>query len=182
MEDISKRNYRIISDLLNISRIERGVISLNIKQANLNEIVELATREHKDNIESKGLKFNIMKPENHISVLADQDKMVEALNNVIHNAYKYTEKGSITVLVKKIRSYGTVEVIDTGNGIPRNQINDLFQKTQILKGAPSTDGGCGLGLYIAHEFMQLQKGKILVKSNEGEGTRFIFEIPLYKEN
>ncbi|MBN1781964.1 response regulator [bacterium] len=182
MQDISKRNYRIISDLLNISRIERGVISVNLKAANLNEIVELGVREHKDYIENKGLALNIMKPDTNITVMADQDKMVEALNNVVHNAYKFTDKGSITVLVKKTREYGTIEVIDTGRGMSGNDLNDLFQRTQILKGAASVDGGCGLGLYIAQEFMQLQKGKILVKSKLGEGSRFTFEIPLYKEN
>ncbi|MBN2104094.1 PAS domain S-box protein [bacterium] len=178
MQDISKRNYRIISDLLNISRIERGVISMNIKPANLDEIVDLAVREHKDNIESKGLKLNIMKSDNHISVMADQDKMVEALNNVIHNAYKFTEKGSISIIVKRTREYGSVEIHDTGSGIPANQKNSLFQRKQIFKGAPSTHGGCGLGLYIAHQFMQLQKGNILVKSKVGKGATFIFEIPL----
>jgi PAS domain S-box-containing protein len=180
MEDISKRNYRIISDLLNISRIERGVISVNIKPSNLNEIVELAVREHTDNIQAKGLRLNIMKPDRHISVMADQDKMVEALNNVIHNASKFTDKGSITVTVKKTRDYGTVEVIDTGRGIPGKLMHDLFQKAQIFKGKASVDGGCGLGLYIANQFMKLQKGNILVKSNLGEGSRFTFEIPLCK--
>lgn len=178
MQDISKRNYRIISDLLNISRIERGVISLNIKPANLDEIVELAVREHKENIESKGLKLNIMKANGHISVMADQDKMVEALNNVIHNAFKFTDKGSISIVVKKTREYGTVEVHDTGRGIPAQQRASIFQRKQIFDGGPSTHGGCGLGLYIAHQFMQLQKGNILVKLNTDKGTTFIFEIPL----
>ncbi|MFC1569752.1 PAS domain S-box protein [bacterium] len=180
MEDISKRNYRIISDLLNISRIERGVISLDVKLVNLNEIVELGVREHVENIEAKGIKLNVMKPDKHISVMADQDKMVEALNNVIHNAYKFTDKGSISVIVKKTREYGTIEVTDTGRGIPDGHMNDLFKKTQIFKGAASVDGGCGLGLYIARQFMQLQKGDILVKSTFGKGTTFIFEIPLSK--
>ena len=178
MHDISKRNYRIISDLLNVSRIERGVISMNIHPVTIQEITDIVVQRFKTDIEEKGLKFILEGIDNSIEILVDKDKMIEAISNVVHNAFKFTQTGSITIRIKAVGDLAFIEVIDTGPGISVDVMQNLFRKDQILKGAPSVTGGCGLGLYIVKEFMKLMNSEIAVRSTVDKGSQFTFEIPL----
>ncbi len=181
MHELSSRGYRIISDLLNISRIERGIISTDILPHNLSDIVYSAIREHEKSIEKKELKLVVENRDDKIMVLSDSDKMFEALSNVIHNAVKFTEKGTITIIIKQDKDFGLVDIIDSGKGIPKDLLNNLFQKNLIFSGAPQAKRGAGLGLYIAKEFMKLQNGDIQVISSVGKGCHVAFKIPLFKE-
>ncbi len=181
MHELSSRSYRIISDLLNISRIERGIISTEILPHNLSEMIHKAIKEHEEYIGKKGLRLNMDNIDDKMIVLSDRDKLFEALSNVIDNAIKFTEKGSITIATKKDDQYGLIDIIDTGKGIPENQLNNLFQKDQIFSGAPKANSGAGLGLYIAKEFMKLQNGDIQIRSSIGKGCHVSFKIPLFKE-
>ncbi|MCP4610598.1 MAG: HAMP domain-containing histidine kinase, partial [Planctomycetes bacterium] len=138
------------------------------------------TREYYEPIESKGLALNVEFSEENIVVLADEDKMVEALCNVINNAIKFTENGSVDVHAEGNGNCAVVTVSDTGKGMSPDTIAKLFSKDQIFSGSPTPEGGSGLGLYIAKEFMELQNGKISVTSVEGEGSRFVFKVPLAK--
>ncbi|MBT4512911.1 MAG: PAS domain S-box protein [Chloroflexi bacterium] len=180
MQLISAKNYNLISDLLNVSRIERGVVSVEIEPVNLMEIVGHATREYSEPMESKGLALNVEFSEENIVVLADEDKMVEALCNIINNALKFTENGSVDIRAERNGSCAVVTVSDTGKGMSPDTIAKLFSRNQIFGGSPTPDGGSGLGLYIAKEFMELQNGNISVTSVEGEGSRFVFKVPLAK--
>ncbi|HDQ44530.1 MAG TPA: PAS domain S-box protein [bacterium] len=178
MQEISERNYRIISDLLNVSRIERGILSVTIEHVQLFEVIEIAVQNHTRMAEDKGLEFVFDYPGDLITVHADRDKLIEALSNVVHNAVKFTEKGFIRIQAKKDKEYGIIEVEDSGRGIPEEALANLFQKEQIFQGAPSSQGGCGLGLYIAKQFVNLMDGDITVSSKLGEGSLFTFSVPL----
>lgn len=178
MQEISSRNYRIINNLLNVSRIERGVVSVEIQPIHLSEIIDFAVRDYRENISKKGLILNLKYTDDEIIVLADKDTMVEALRNVIDNAVKFTDEGSISIKTKRERKFGIINVVDAGQGISNDLLKILFTKDQILMGAPTTEGGCGLGLYIAKEFMKLQHGDVAVTSTIGKGSSVIFKIPL----
>lgn len=181
MHQICTRNYRLVSDLLNISRIERGVLLVDIKPIKLREIVDLALRDYRKGIKKKGLALNLEETDEGVVVLADMDKMVEALSNVINNAVKFTDKGSITIKITiritREGKYGVVEVRDTGTGISDEVLNNLFTKEKALSGTPRSGGGAGLGLYIAKSFMEVQKGDITATSVVGEGSTFVLRIP-----
>lgn len=180
MREISARNFRIITNLLNVSRIERGVISVELKTKSLKEMVALAVRGYRESIGKKGLMLTIHEPPETIRILADQDKFVEALINSVDNAVKFTETGSITIRLKQNEKYATVEIQDTGPGLSDELKNTLFKRTRVLMGGPSVKEGCGLGMYTAMEFMKLQHGNISVRSGPGQGCTFIFQIPLAK--
>ena len=177
MRDVCVRNSRLIADLLNISRLERGVISVNIQQVNLRGIVDLAVQEYCKIIKEKGLALNINEVDQSISVLADSDKLAEVLKNVIHNALKFTHEGSINIEIMSEGNHGIVKVKDTGIGIPEEVMRDLFKREKILSGAVAVGGGAGLGLYIAKGFMQRQGGDITVESATGKGSTFIISLP-----
>ena len=179
MKEISVRGYRIISNLLNVSRIERGVVHIERGPVSLKEIADKAILEHKNSIENKGLEIHLEPAEEEVMVFSDRDKLFEAVSNLVHNAYKYTEKGQITLRLLKTSDFGIIEVADTGVGISEENQKALFKKDQVLKGAPTVKGGCGLGLYIAKEFLQLQNSDVTVSSTLGTGTTFRVSVPLY---
>jgi len=178
MRDISSRNLRIISNLLNVSRIERGIVSVNLQAQSLDEAVEIALKGYRDAMGKKGLKLVIQKPQEDILVLADRDKLVEALINSVENAVKFTDAGTITVRMKKHETSALVEIQDTGPGLTEEMKQMVFKKDRMFTGEPSIKEGCGLGLYTAMEFMKLQQGTISVQSDPGKGCTFVFRIPL----
>lgn len=177
MREICDRNGRLIADLLNISRLERGLISVNTQQVKLREIVDIAVQEYSSGIQDKGLVLKVSESGRDISVLADSDKLVEVLKNVIHNALKFTKEGSISVEIMAEGNRGIVRVKDTGEGMPEEVMKDLFKKEKILRGRAPEGGGAGLGLFIAKGFMQLQQGDITVESTIGEGSTFVISLP-----
>ncbi|MFA6384434.1 MAG: PAS domain-containing sensor histidine kinase, partial [Candidatus Omnitrophota bacterium] len=128
MREISNKNYRMLSDLLNISRIERGVISLDIRPVALKEIVDEAVTPLYEQIKAKGLQIQIDGLEQDIIVTADREKIVEALGNAIHNALKFTAQGFISVRVSCKETVAVIAVIDTGNGIPQDRLDRMFSR------------------------------------------------------
>ena len=182
MEEISHRNYRIISDLLNVSRIERGVISVEILEHDLGEMMQDAARRFEQDAKARDLKLVVSPPKRSLYVKADRDKYLEALSNVIHNALKFTDRGSVELSTEKQNGYAVVSVKDTGRGITKQNLQKIFTKDQIMTGAPSSKGGCGLGLYIAKQFMKLMEGDITVQSKYKQGSTFSFKLPLSEKS
>jgi signal transduction histidine kinase len=181
MYEICSRSHRLITDLLNVSRIERGVLSVDIEPVKLREIVDLALRDYQKDIKKRGLALKLQEVDEGVVVLADVDKMVEALSNVINNAVKFTDKGSIAITITdgitREGKYGIVEVRDTGIGMSDRVLNSLFTKEKVLNGPPIAGGGVGIGLYIAKNFMEAQKGDITATSVVGEGSTFVLRVP-----
>jgi PAS domain S-box-containing protein len=180
MEQVSARYFRLISDLLNISMIERGIISMTIEPFPIREIIYDVIKEHQALAESKGISIEFNQPNNSIVVDADKDRVREVLNNVIRNAIKFTNEGSITFTIKSDDKFGIVEVADTGIGIPEDLQSQLFKKRQVFSGAPVAGASVRLGLYIAKCFMKEQQGDIRAFSAENKGSTFIVNIPLSK--
>jgi len=176
MREIGMENYRLISDLLSMSKIERGIISVDLQPVKLKQVVELAIRDYASTIQRKGLDLIVDFPPEEIVVLADQDKTVETLRNIINNALKCTDKGSITIRTETENAFGLVKVSDTGIGMSENVLKRLFTKDRVL-GSEASRSGAGLGLYIAKSFMQLQNGDISVISQPGKGSTFYLKIP-----
>lgn len=178
MQEISSRNFRIISNLLNVSRIERGIVSVDLKPWSLKTLVSLAVKGYREAIEKKRLELKIEEPPGDVCVRADKDKMVEALINCVDNAVKFTESGAITIRIGRNHMHGTVEIEDTGPGLSENARQTLFTKKQVLQGGASVKEGCGLGLYTAREFVKLQNGRVSARSVPGKGSTFVFDMPL----
>jgi two-component system phosphate regulon sensor histidine kinase PhoR len=182
MRALCLRNYRLISDLLNTSMIERGMLSIDLGPTKLSDIVSTVIKDYYGKVEEKGLalKTEGMNGQD-IVVLADRDKSIEALANIVNNCTKFTDQGSITIKVSHDNEYGIVEVRDTGRGMSGETIEEMFKREKILSGGPVAGGGAGLGLYIAKGFMKAQNGDITATSIIGKGSSFILTIPLYKE-
>jgi PAS domain S-box-containing protein len=176
MREIGLDNYRLISDLLNISKIERGLLSLNLQKIPLKETIDLALRDYAKIIERKGLTLSKEGVDPLIEVMADQDKLVETLRNLVNNAIKFTDQGGITLTAEAEGAVVRIKIKDTGLGISDASMAQLFTQKTVL-GKEAGRAGAGLGLYVAKHFMRLQGGDIVATTVAGQGSVFTLVIP-----
>lgn len=178
LRDVAIQNGKLIDDILNISRIDRGVIEVQTEAVSLQEIAERALRDYRVALEKAGLSLTLEGMDEPIKVLADKEKMAESITNAISNAIKHTKKGGITLKIRSDASFGYIDVIDTGEGMPPDVVKNLFSRTGIKGKNTDSSQSTGLGLFIARNFMQLQKGDIEVSAIPGKGSTFTYKIPL----
>ncbi len=177
MREIGLGNYRLISDFLNLSKIQRGLLTPSLERASLKDIVEFGLRDYHMSIERKGLELKLEGLEQDIFVMADMDKTVEALRNIVSNAVKFTDKGSLTITAKADGRWGRLRITDTGPGISETAMKQMFSQKRIL-GEEAGRAGAGIGLYIVKRFMDAQEGEISVETEKGKGTCFTLSLPL----
>jgi PAS domain S-box-containing protein len=177
IQDINLRNSHLLADILNVSRIDRGVIKVQVEQATLKEIVDAALHDYLKPFAEKNIKLKVI-GKGSIKVFADKDKFAEAVGNAISNALKYTKEGSVTVRMRKDDTHAYIDVTDTGQGMDQATMQKLFTRDKILGDAATAERSAGLGLYISKSFMELQQGTIIVTSKVGKGSTFTYSIPL----
>ena len=180
LSDVNATSHHLVMDILNVSRIDRGVIAVSLSPVPLRDIAERAVRDYRRAIEKAGLRLTLEGMEQDVTVLAEIEKAAEAVSNAVSNAIKHTQEGGITVTLRKDESYGYIAVRDTGEGMPPAVMQRLFSRDQILGGAADAAASAGLGLYIAKKFMTLQNGDVEAASQPGKGSTFIFKLPLLK--
>ncbi|KAF0150912.1 MAG: Signal transduction histidine kinase [Ignavibacteria bacterium] len=175
----AKTQYRLLSDLLQWSRIQSGRMEFNPTNIKLNDLVELSFEVHKPNAESKNILL-IKNFDSNFEIYSDSEMMQVVIRNLISNAVKFTESGgSVTISAKQSFNSSEILITDTGVGIPEQDIHKLFRIDLHL----STDGtnnekGTGLGLVLCKEIIEKHSGKISVESAVGNGTTFIISLPL----
>ena len=176
MREIGMNNYRLISDILNLSKIERGLTAANLERMHPMEVIELSMRDYEAILARKGLTFKLEGLDNCPDILGDKDKLVETLRNLLNNAIKFTDKGGITFTAKVKEKAILLEVRDTGRGISETAMNQLFTQKRVL-GEEAGRAGAGLGLYVAKHFMKAQGGDITATTQPGKGSCFTLTIP-----
>ena len=165
----------LISDILDISKIEAGMIDLVMGRVDVPQLCRevIATFSHKKRDNAVELRFDENSPQ--IVIDADKNRIVQVLSNFLTNALKFTAKGSIT-LSYTLEDENQVRfcVTDTGKGIPDEQKHEIFNRFVKLD---SFVQGAGLGLSICQSLVNRMGGKIGVESREGEGSCFWFTHP-----
>ena len=172
------RLLSIITEILELSKLESGMSELNMVPFDLNKLVSTHITEIQPYAESKGIKIKAYYTSSPCMVLVDINKMLEVLTNLTHNAIKYSKSGTeIEVRIHHNENTATVDIKDYGYGIPEGEISLIFEKFYQSK---STRGhsGTGLGLAIAKTIVEAHGGKINVKSTYGKGSTFSFVLPL----
>ncbi|MFT4304853.1 MAG: ATP-binding protein, partial [Candidatus Woesearchaeota archaeon] len=173
----SERLTRLINDLLDLSKLEKGKIELKLSEVNVNEIVDEVVEAMCTLSEEKCIRVDV-KTNELPNIYADRDKIKQVLNNLVSNALKFTEEnGNVKIITNNNQKDIEVKVIDTGIGIAKNQIPKLFDKFyQVDPSLTKITSGTGLGLSIALHLVNLHKGNIYVESEEGKGSTFTFTI------
>ncbi|MBN2348697.1 MAG: hypothetical protein JXJ22_07670 [Bacteroidales bacterium] len=170
--------YRLLENLLQWARSQTNSVQINPEKFNLYTLVHSNSELVENECMEKDIKLNINVPEN-ADVFADQNMINTVIRNLLTNAIKYTEKGRITVYSRLLNNYHEISITDTGIGISEDVQNTIF-KLDNSKSIQGTRGesGTGLGLIICKEFVEKNSGTIRVESKEGEGSTFIFTVPV----
>lgn len=168
-----------VNDLLDISKIEQGGMAMKMEEFDLHDFIGRLVEEFRITAEKKGLKLSFEGDNVSCFVLADQNKIRQVFVNLIDNAVKYTEKGSVTVSFKKLGEMAKIKVTDTGPGISKDELSELFEKFLRGKAGKASEGGSGLGLYLAKKIIDSHKGSLEAYSDGlGKGSVFIVELPI----
>ena len=173
----NQRMLRILSELLNMSQVEAGKIQLDLTSVKPASIVNNAINTVNAAAREKDIHFEKHFNDELPTVRADAEKTGWVLNNFLSNAIKYSSHGSkIEVSIKLIDGSLQFSVKDHGTGIPGEYLPRIFERFYKVPGANKT--GTGLGLAISKEFIEAEGGKIWVKSKQGEGSEFGFDLPV----
>jgi len=169
------RLIRLVSNLLDLSKIEAGKMQLKAEEIHLDVLVEEVLKIYEREISKKQLVLKKEIPSNIGTVVGDRDKLTEVIINLLNNAIKYTTVGSITITMAGSATEIRFEIADTGSGIPQESLGKIFDKFERIK--TEKQEGTGLGLPIAKDIIELHKGKLWVESEAGKGSKFIFTLP-----
>jgi signal transduction histidine kinase/CheY-like chemotaxis protein len=176
----------IINDILDLSKIEAGKIELEQVPFSVEEIIKDVQTIMQFKAEEKGLELKTSIPEDILPIKGDPNRLRQILLNLVGNAIKFTEKGMVTVQVKKedLSDHVTqlkFSVSDTGVGIDTERLEKIFQSfEQAYTDTSRKFGGTGLGLSISKKLVDLHGGEIWVDSEKGKGSQFHFTIPFEK--
>ena len=171
-----------INDLLDATRLDTGKLHMELKAVSLATIIHRAMVIIEPVAARKNIRLSKELDDKLMDVMADESRIMQILTNLLNNALKFTFEGG-EVIVKlgedpKNSEYVQISVTDTGCGIPKDQIDNLFHRFyQIKKGDATPEKGVGLGLYLCREMVLMHGGSIWVESTLGRGSTFSFTIP-----
>jgi PAS domain S-box-containing protein len=172
----TERLIRLVTDLLDISKIEAGKMKLKKESVGIAALAEESLAANGAQIAGKNLALEKEFSESAGEVLADRDKLAEVLINLLSNAVKYTPAGGkITLRLSGTAEEARFEISDSGPGIAPKDFDKLFDKFERL--TAERQEGTGLGLSITKDIIELHKGRIWVESELGKGSKFIFTLP-----
>ena len=171
----------ILNDILDISKLEANAVKIEQRPFEVDALLRQINASHRPKCRERGLALVVdMQPEMAGYWLGDQHRVSQILHNVVGNAVKFTETGSVRVSASGVDQL-RLTVEDTGIGMTKAQIAAMFDEfTQADEGITRRFGGSGLGMAIVHSLVTLMGGKIEVESRLGEGTRFIIVLPLQR--
>ncbi|HWI18847.1 MAG TPA: response regulator [Vicinamibacterales bacterium] len=174
-----ERLVRIINDILDVSKIESGNLTLRKKAAHVAELVRMSIDVVANPARAAKVTLAANIPANIRPVMVDPDRIVQALVNLLSNAVKFAPQNStVTVTVTGSEHMVTIAVADQGEGIAPENLNRLFQKFhQVDSSSSRRKGGTGLGLAITKALVEQHGGRIFVDSEVNKGTRFSFTLP-----
>jgi DNA-binding response OmpR family regulator/nitrogen-specific signal transduction histidine kinase len=186
MERNGKRLLKLVNQLLDLSKIESGKVSLKTALVDLVPLVKGWAMSFHSIAETKGIELSITTQQDSHFVYLDGGKIEEVVLNLLSNAFRYTPKGgkvSLQIKEDPNREHISISVSDTGTGIPDQELHHIFDRFYQASNANTEDvTGTGIGLALVKELVELHKGNVTVQSEVGRGTTFEILLPLGKEH
>ncbi len=168
----------MINQILDFSRIEAGRMPLRLKSTDLARSIRDTIAGFRATAERRGLELSFRAEGELRPVAMDEEKFERILTNLVRNAIKFTERGSIRLTLRESGLFVILVVEDTGIGIAADQLNLIFERFQQVDGSTTRRfEGTGIGLTLVKEYVELLKGRISVQSEPGRGSRFTVELP-----
>ncbi len=182
IERSSQKMARLVNDLLDVARIDQGRLALTKEAVDLCDVVSDAIANQQPFSTIAGIELKSACPVKSPKILIDKKRIGVALDNLISNAIKYTNKqGVVEVFLEVKNDLVQVRVRDNGVGIPSNEQCDIFKKFfRSNNSMKNNTDGTGLGLYIAKNIIEQSGGKLWFQSIEGAGSEFLFSLPIIK--
>lgn len=169
-----------VNNILNVARVDQGHIKLHIRKADWGSIVKAAHEDLTLRAQVHGRKLRLEMPDKMPEVAVDRVSITEVINNLVDNAIKYSREGDeVLIKVTSDDNQISTEVIDHGVGIPEPVVGNLFKKFYRSHRTRQGVTGTGLGLYLTKVIIDSHGGNIWVRSKEGKGSTFGFELPTY---
>ena len=171
---------RLIDDLLDVSRITRGKLRLEIEDIFLGEVIESAVEISRPMIEKAGLTLHVALPKESVPIKGDRVRLSQVFSNLLNNAAKYTEPGGSVTVTADVSDAIYVRVRDTGVGIPVEMLPRLFELfTQVDRSLNRSQGGLGIGLALVRRLAEMHEGTVTASSQgTGKGSEFVVRLPL----
>ncbi len=172
----------LINDVLDLAKVQSGKVDVHFEPVNAHQVVDEITVSLRAGAEQKGLRLDLHLPREPITVTTDQRALRQILTNLVNNAIKYTERGSICVELERVardeRPCVEFRVVDTGIGIAREDQRRIFDPfEQVDESTTRRFQGVGLGLYLSGRLASLLGGRITVESEPGRGSTFALSLP-----
>ena len=180
IEKSGERMLNIINDIISISKIESGLMEVRIQESNMNEQIEYVYKFFKPEIEAKGIQFSFKEllSVKEATINTDREKVYAVLTNLVKNAIKFTEKGTIEFGYHIKGNFLEFYVKDSGIGVPKDRQEAIFERfIQADIDDKMARQGAGLGLSISKAYVEMLGGKLWVESEEGKGSLFYFTLP-----
>lgn len=182
MLEIARKNIdrltKLTSDLLDLTKIEAGLLDLEYSECNIAEVTKEVLELEKLHADHEGISLDLVIDEGETIVSCDKDRIFRVIQNIVENAIKFTEEGSVTVTIKPGESEIQLCVKDTGVGIPDDAMGTIFESfSKAHAETKSEKKGAGLGLAICKGIVEAHGGRIWAESEPGKGSRFCFTIP-----
>jgi signal transduction histidine kinase len=172
------RLNHLVTDLLDVSRLEQGRTKYSMEKVDLKAIIEPMLAVYTAKAEAKKLKLDYQPPTDLPIASADPNRVSEVFTNLIDNAIKYSRTGTVTVSHAFDATTVTTTVADTGIGMTPDEQARLFQRFYRARNTETADiEGTGLGLWIIHQYIDHMGGTITLDSEKGVGTKFIVTLP-----
>lgn len=181
--DESLRMGRLVNEFLDLARMEAGHIQLNIEPINIREFARRVLRKFQGVAKELNIELRAEIAEIESNIMVDPDRIEQVLTNLIDNAIRHTkDQGSVTLVISPLREGIKVDIRDTGSGIPKEDIEFVFERFyKADKARTRGRAGTGLGLAIVKNIVEAHNGHLSVSSKLGKGTTFSFFIPLKNE-
>ena len=169
----------LIDSILDLSKIEAGKMELDLEPVDPVALLDDVRAMAAGLIQDRPIRLEFQRPGQSFRVLADRDRLRQVFINLVSNAVKFTEAGTVTLAVEALGGRLHVQITDTGIGMSEEEIGRLFKPFQQVDGSIARRfGGTGLGLAISQRFMGLMSGRIWATSQKGEGSSFVVEMPI----
>ena len=171
----------LVNDVVEYQKLELGKIQFELKDVDLNMLIESIKDSTKKTAEKKGLTIDTQLDPSTPHVVCDEEKISKVINSLLDNAIKFTQQGGITIITSVHDSIACVAIKDTGVGIKEADLDKLFRIFgQLTTSARRETGNTGLGLAISKSIVEKHGGKMWVESEHGKGTTFFFLLSLIK--
>ncbi len=182
IESVTVNSYRLtrlVNNLLDITKMEGGFMTLNLRSRDIVSELRAICESVQDYAAIRGIKLHFVSDINSLFIDLDRDKLDRIVLNLLSNAIKHTgDGGAITLGLQSLRDIVRIRVADTGDGIPEDQLEAIFDRFSQASNARSGSGeGCGIGLALVRSLTELHRGRIWVQSKPGGGSTFTVELP-----